>query len=427
MTTSPTGLVRTHQGIWCGIEADMHYSSFCIRGTKPPFRGILKYKDGNGDWKQTSVTLEARGKAAARRELLEVRDELETKATRELDRTRRRDQSVGSFMDEYVDSLEGSHAIERSTVTAYRSITEHIREGMGDIMLLDLRPDDIQRWENALNARGLKPATVRKAHTLLKSALNQAVMLERLERNPAAAVRPPKLPAYSPNALDDTQRRRLMAFLDQGAPTTTNMAVRMALMTGMREGEICGLRWCDVDLAARTLWVRQAIARDHGRFYVKPPKTAGSMRDIPLPTDLINLLDVRRRTMLEGCVEAGVRLSGGLGQLYVFGGIDGSFLHPHEIWRQWKTIAACLGLVGTQGRVPTFHDLRHTFATAAIAEGVDVKTVSSILGHTNAAMTLNVYASADPAAKRAAAETIGEVMGRRPEKTGEVVRFRMAR
>jgi len=84
-------------------------------------------------------------------------------------------------------------------------------------------------------------------------------------------------------------------------------------------------------------------------------------------------------------------------------------------------------LVGTQGRVPTFHDLRHTFATAAIAEGVDVKTVSSILGHTNAAMTLNVYASADPAAKRAAAETIGEVMGRRPEKTGEVVRFRMAR
>jgi len=84
-------------------------------------------------------------------------------------------------------------------------------------------------------------------------------------------------------------------------------------------------------------------------------------------------------------------------------------------------------LVGTQGRVPTFHDLRHTFATAAIAEGVDVKTVSSILGHTNAAMTLNVYASADPAAKRAAAKTIGEIMGRRPEKTGEVVRFRMAR
>ena len=63
----------------------------------------------------------------------------------------------------------------------------------------------------------------------------------------------------------------------------------------------------------------------------------------------------------------------------------------------------------------------------AEAAGVDVKTVSSILGHTNAAMTLNVYASADPAAKRAAAEAIGEVMGRRPEKTGEVVRFRMAR
>ncbi|MCH3968617.1 MAG: tyrosine-type recombinase/integrase [Atopobiaceae bacterium] len=405
----------------------MLYSSFCIRGTKPPFRGILKYKDEDGVWKQTSVTLEARGKAAARRELLEARDELEERTTRELGRARRRNQSVGSFMDEYVDSLEGSQAIERSTVTAYRSITEHIREGMGDIMLLDLRHDDIQRWENGLNARGLKPATVRKAHVLLKSALKQAVMLERLDRNPAEAVRPPKLPAYSPNALDDAQRRRLMAFLDQGAPTTTNLAVRMALMTGLREGEICGLRWCDVDLEARTLWARQAIARDHGRFYVKPPKTAGSMRDIPMPADLVGLLDIRRRTMLEGCVEAGVQLDGGLGQLYVLGGVDGSFLHPHEVWRQWKAIASCLELMGTQGRVPTFHDLRHTFATAAIAEGVDVKTVSSILGHTNAAMTLNVYASADPTAKRAAAETIGEVMGRRPEPTGEVVRFRVAR
>jgi hypothetical protein len=74
-----------------------------------------------------------------------------------------------------------------------------------------------------------------------------------------------------------------------------------------------------------------------------------------------------------------------------------------------------MGLVGTQGRVPTFHDLRHTFATYAIAEGVDVKTVSSILGHSNAAMTLNIYASADPESKRAAAETIDEVMGKRPE------------
>lgn len=88
-------------------------------------------------------------------------------------------------------------------------------------------------------------------------------------------------------------------------------------------------------------------------------------------------------------------------------------MKPHGLWRPWKALADSMGLVGTQGRRPTFHDLRHTFATFAIAEGIDVKTVSSIMGHANAAMTLNIYASADADAKRAAAMTIDEVMGRR--------------
>lgn len=92
--------------------------------------------------------------------------------------------------------------------------------------------------------------------------------------------------------------------------------------------------------------------------------------------------------------------------------------------RGWKTLSDSMGLVGTQGRRPTFHDLRHTFATYAIAEGVDVKTVSSILGHSNAAMTLNIYASADTDAKLAAASTIEDVMERRlsPEELGELVK-----
>ena len=86
---------------------------------------------------------------------------------------------------------------------------------------------------------------------------------------------------------------------------------------------------------------------------------------------------------------------------------------PHTLSKGWKSIADSMGLVGTQGRRPTFHDLRHTFATYAISEGIDVKTVSSILGHSSAAMTLNIYASADPSSKRAAVETIDSVMGRR--------------
>jgi integrase len=102
--------------------------------------------------------------------------------------------------------------------------------------------------------------------------------------------------------------------------------------------------------------------------------------------------------------------------LYVLGGVDGSSMSPAMVLKGWRTLSDSMGLVGTQGKRPTFHDLRHTFATYAIAEGVDVKTVSSILGHSNAAMTLNIYASADPNSKRAAAATIDDVVGRRLSK-----------
>lgn len=87
---------------------------------------------------------------------------------------------------------------------------------------------------------------------------------------------------------------------------------------------------------------------------------------------------------------------------YILTGTD-RFMHPGTLCRQWKSVAELLGLKGSEGRRVTFHDLRHTWATVAVASGVDIKTVASNLGHANAAMTLNIYASADPDAKRRAA------------------------
>ena len=107
--------------------------------------------------------------------------------------------------------------------------------------------------------------------------------------------------------------------------------------------------------------------------------------------------------MRRECLRAGVPFSE---QLYVIGGIDGSFMPPHYISRKWRSLADALELVGTEGKRPTFHDLRHTYATTAIAHGIDVKTVSSAMGHSNAAMTLNTYATADPDAKRRAADAL---------------------
>ena len=150
--------------------------------------------------------------------------------------------------------------------------------------------------------------------------------------------------------------------------------------------------------------VSDAIGSEGGSYYIKDPKTGGSRRVVAFPSELAASLSERLADVEKQCLAAGVPFSG---NLFVLGGADGSFMPPHYLHRKWKSLADAMELVGTQGKRPTFHDLRHTYATTAISNGVDVKTVSSQLGHANAAMTLNTYASADPDAKRRAAETIG--------------------
>lgn len=108
--------------------------------------------------------------------------------------------------------------------------------------------------------------------------------------------------------------------------------------------------------------------------------------------------------------------------LFVLGRIDGTYMNPHTLWREWKAIAKSLGLVGTEGKTPVFHDLRHTFATVAIKSGADVKSVSSILGHANTAMTLNIYASEDPEAKRRTMERATQALAEEP-KPAEILRL----
>ena len=165
------------------------------------------------------------------------------------------------------------------------------------------------------------------------------------------------------------------------------------------------MQWGDVDLNAGTICVTRSIGTaEHGTYYLKEPKTAESMRTVSVPGELISDLSRRRGQMEAQCLAAGI---GFREDFFVIGEISGSYMKPHELSIRWKNLANSLELVGTQGKRPSFHDLRHTYATTAIAAGIDVKTVSNALGHSNTAMTLNTYASEDPDAQRRAADTMG--------------------
>lgn len=359
----------------------------------------MKYKDDSGKWRNKSKVLEATGIRAAKHEAEAWRDELESAAQQEVPSADNLG-DVGEFVDHYIDSLAQSRSVEKSTIAPYRFMQKHIADGLGHIQAKDLNLDAAQEWVNAMTTQ-YAASTVRKALNLLKAAYKDAVRRNILPYSPVDAVKAPKLRKPEPNALDRSQYERLISYLDVAADTPVNLAIKLAIFTGMREQEICGLRWRDVNLQEAELHVRNVIGRNGGKTYEKQPKTDGSRRDIPLSEELVTDLSARYDDMARECAEIGIPLTQ---DHYVLGRVDGKYMAPHSLWRDWKAIAKSLGLVGCEGKPPTFHDLRHTFATVAISTGSDVKSVSSILGHTNAAMTLNVYACADAEAKRRAME-----------------------
>ena len=420
------------------------YESAQLRKYRDKWRGQLKYRDYTGmwtaedgttfgtkkeaaeyskdsglqkepapvfAWKSVSKVLDATGKKEARKKLDEWRAEMEEEAqAKQAGAIEPGD--VGEFVAQYIDTLELSKAVARSTLTPYRAMLKHINAALHDVPYKKLDADTAQAWVNGMVKDGYAPSTVKKALNLLKAAYSDAVKRQAIPYSPVEAVKAPKAVKKEPNSLDDEMRAKLLAYLDIAADTPVNLAVKIAINTGMREQEICGLRWKDVDLKAGVLHIRNVIGRDGGKTYEKEPKVGSSRRDVPLTPELVSLLQHRRVQMMEECLDAGVSLTN---DHHVVGKIDGEYMRPHYLWSEWKAIAKSLGLVGTEGKAPTFHDLRHTFATAAIKSGADVKSVASILGHANAAMTLNTYASSDADAKRTAMARVSAMIAEVPK------------
>lgn len=354
------------------------YIGLTLRRDGGTWRAVARYRDDEGRVRQRTRAMRARRKGDASAEAAAWYAGLVAAeggaAQQAAAPARARPQTVAGWVSEYVERL-------------------------GETPLGALTPGRAQEWESEMTGRGLSSSTVGKAHRLVKQAMRAAVMDGRVAANPMDAVRPPKRRNAHEgiNALDASWRAWLLSTLDAIGETPVTVAARVALWTGLREGEVCGLQWRDADLDARTLWVRRSVGVGDGGRYVKAPKT-NRARDVAMPGELAATL-------------AAWRDAGGAwdpGDFVLSRGAEP--YSPTMVSREWAMLARLLDLRGTEGRRVTFHDLRHTWATMAVAAGVDIKTVASNLGHANAAMTLNVYASADPDAKRRAADVIARAM-----------------
>jgi integrase len=296
-------------------------------------------------------------------------------------------QTLGEFLDYWL----ANYAKKLATRT-YHNYGEYVRHyikpRLGQIRLDQLQPHHIQAFYTSLEesgsakkGTGLSPTTVFNCHRVLKGALKRAVQWQLLSRNPAEAVTPPRPVEREQRVIG---REQVTVLLQAAKDCRLYAPILIGLATGMRRGEICGLRWQDVNFEKSTLAVRQTLVSvGQKQLEFKTPKTKAGRRVVKLPTMLVEALQEERAVQEQARHVLGPTYNP-LG--LVVCRADGSPVHPATLYSRFQQLLERLGLP----RV-AIHDLRHSHATHLLEAGINPKVVSERLGHTDPALTLRVY------------------------------------
>ena len=315
--------------------------------------------------------------------------------------------TLGEYLERWLRDYAEPN-VAPSTLRRYRGICRVVAELLGELRLQALRPVHVQAMYSHLRERSLAPRTILHHHRVLKEALRHAVGWQLLERNPADAVSAPRAERKEMQSLSVDGVERLLNACEDG---DQRRLISTAVFTGLRLGELLGLRWDDLDLEARTAMIRRT-AQYLGREGVKlrTPKTSRSRRTISLSPSTVALLREHKVAQNERRLR--------LGPAYedhgaVFAAPGGQLLAPYRASYEFRKVVRALGLTGLR-----FHDLRHTSATLALQAGVPAKLVSDRLGHATVAFTLDTYAHVLPDQQRQAADLMDSLfpaLGRRAE------------
>ena len=294
--------------------------------------------------------------------------------------------------------------IRPNTQMSYeRRIYQHIIPALGGIPLDKLTTGDIQGFytdlkkngrllRTELYGEGLSDQTVRGIHTTLHAALDRAVEEKLLFRNPADNCKLPSAKAREMQVLTPEEIQRLLI---QAREDGCYELLLLELSTGLRRGEICALKWDDLNLKTGTLKVERQVHRVNGELVVSQPKTKASNRSIILPPPVLAVLKAYKKSATtQWMFPSPVK--------------EDSPQDPTAVRKRLSTI-----LKRAECKHIRFHDLRHTFATASLEHGMDVKTLSTIIGHVSSSTTLNIYAHVTDEMQRTAAAKIDLGIGKK--------------
>ncbi|PPF29923.1 site-specific integrase [Rathayibacter tritici] len=296
-------------------------------------------------------------------------------------------------------------SLKPSTVANYTwMMRKHVVPAVGRHRLDNLTPAHVRELHTKVAASGVSSRTVQLAHAVLRTMLSEAMREQLVARNVATLVRTPRVERTD---VSPWTPQEAALFLETNRSDPHHSLYLAALALGMRKGELLGLRWSDVDLDARELRVRQTVQRlGAGQgMVIGTPKTNRSRRTIPLPQLAVDALTARRRAQLVDQQLMGERWTE-LG--LVFTTSIGTIIEPTNLRRSFDAAIAKAGV-----RRIRFHDLRHTCASLLLAEGVPMRVVMEILGHSAMAITSDIYAHVMPSALTNAATAIDSALTRR--------------
>ena len=309
---------------------------------------------------------------------------------------------LSDWLDLWYQNYKKPNLRPNTQMSYERRIYQHIIPNLGGIQLDKLTTNDIQQFyaeqkksgrllQIELNGEGLSDQTVRGIHTTLHAALDKAVSEKLIFRNPADGCRLPPAKAKEMQVLTPEEIQRLLI---QAKEDGCFELFLLELSTGLRRGEICALQWSDFNFRTGELRVERQVHRARGELVISPPKTKAANRSVILPAPVLNVLKeykeiVASKWMFPSPVK------------------EDSPRDPAAVRKRLQTVLERAGCKKVR-----FHDLRHTFSTVSLEHGMDVKTLSTVIGHVSSSTTLNVYAHVTDEMRRTAAIKIDRGIGK---------------
>lgn len=337
----------------------------------------------------------------------EVKEKLKAaiEETRDLDISRADQFTLSEWLRYWLDNY-GKVYLRPSSLTNYTGFLDNQikNDPIATIKLNKLTTNDLQQFYNRMSEsgrvqrkesqnkpKGLSAKSVRNIHCFISHAMNRAIDEKLISENPASRC---SLPKKEQKEIEILPLADLQKFFEEAKKSGVFELYFTELATGLRRGELLGLKWTDIDFNANSIYIQRQITRTDGEVKESPLKTKSAYRQIIVPPEVAEILK-QKKDRENGFSE------------YVFSSPTGGPISPDSVLKMLHRVLKRAGLEKVR-----FHARRHTFATLALQNGVDVKTLSGLLGHYSAGFTLDTYGHITPAMKQDAAEKVGSFLSK---------------